>query len=107
MAEPLDIFWHASKILLQNEFYKDRMVIVTGGGTIEKIDDVRYISNFSSGKMASAMATALYCMGANVKFTARAFPVGDAFNSFAVALECKNCFNTPFSIRIERSVLTP
>ena len=33
---------------------------------IEKIDDVRYISNFSSGKMASSLATALYYLGADV-----------------------------------------
>lgn len=70
MAEPIDIFWHASKTLLENDFYKDRTVMVTGGGTIEKIDDVRYLSNFSSGKMASAMASALYCMGANVNLIA-------------------------------------
>ena len=70
MAEPLDIFWHTAKILLENAFYKDRTVIVSGGGTIEKIDDVRYISNFSSGKMASSMATSLYCMGADVHLIA-------------------------------------
>jgi len=51
----------------------DRRVIVTGGGTIEKIDDVRYISNFSSGKMASALATALYCRGADVNLIATKF----------------------------------
>ena len=73
MAEPLDIFWHTSKMLLHNEFYQNRSVIVTGGGTIEKIDDVRYISNFSSGKMASSMASALYCKGANVKLIATRF----------------------------------
>jgi phosphopantothenoylcysteine decarboxylase/phosphopantothenate--cysteine ligase len=49
------------------------MVIVTGGGTIEKIDDVRYISNYSSGKMASALATALYFRGADVNLIATRF----------------------------------
>ena len=70
MAEPLNIFWTSAKELLKNDFWSDRMVIVTGGGTIEKIDDVRYISNFSSGKMASAMAVALYCKGADVNLIA-------------------------------------
>ncbi|HUH42521.1 MAG TPA: bifunctional phosphopantothenoylcysteine decarboxylase/phosphopantothenate--cysteine ligase CoaBC, partial [Sulfurimonas sp.] len=51
MAEPMEIFWHCAKALLRDEFWMDRRVIVTGGGTIEKIDDVRYLSNFSSGKM--------------------------------------------------------
>ena len=73
MAEPIDVFWATSRELLKDEFWTDRRVIVTGGGTIEKIDDVRYISNFSSGKMASAMATALYCSGADVNLISTAF----------------------------------
>ncbi len=73
MAESLNIFWHCAKELLKDEFWADRRVIVTGGGTIEKIDDVRYISNYSSGKMASALATALYCKGADVNLIATKF----------------------------------
>jgi len=73
MAEVLDIFWTTSRELLKDEFWADRKVIVTGGGTIEKIDDVRYISNFSSGKMASALATALYCKGADVNLISTKF----------------------------------
>ena len=73
MAEPMNIFWHISRELLKEEFWEDRRVIVTGGGTIEKIDDVRYISNFSSGKMASALATALFCKGADVNLIATKF----------------------------------
>ncbi|MEA2099147.1 MAG: bifunctional phosphopantothenoylcysteine decarboxylase/phosphopantothenate--cysteine ligase CoaBC [Campylobacterota bacterium] len=73
MAEPIDIFWQTSRALLKDEFYSDRKVIVTGGGTIEKIDDVRYLSNFSSGKMASSLATALYCKGADVNLISTKF----------------------------------
>jgi phosphopantothenoylcysteine decarboxylase/phosphopantothenate--cysteine ligase len=73
MAEPLNIFWTTARELLKDEFWADRRVIVTGGGTIEKIDDVRFISNFSSGKMASAMATALYCKGADVNLISTKF----------------------------------
>ncbi|WP_373035486.1 bifunctional phosphopantothenoylcysteine decarboxylase/phosphopantothenate--cysteine ligase CoaBC [Sulfurimonas sp.] len=73
MAEPIDIFWHGARVLLQEEFWSNRRVIVTGGGTIEKIDDVRYLSNFSSGKMASSLATALYCKGADVNLIATRF----------------------------------
>ena len=73
MAEPIDIFWASCRELLKEEFWTDRMVIVTGGGTIEKIDDVRYVSNFSSGKMASSLATALYCKGADVNLIATKF----------------------------------
>lgn len=70
MAEPLEIFWHTARALLKEEFWENRRVIVTGGGTVEKIDDVRYISNFSSGKMASALATALFLRGADVNLIA-------------------------------------
>ena len=73
MAEPIDIFWQTARTLLKDEFWSDRRVIVTGGGTIEKIDDVRYLSNFSSGKMASALATALYCRGGDVNLIATRF----------------------------------
>jgi len=73
MAEPLSIFWATARELLKDEFWVDRRVIVTGGGTIEKIDDVRYISNFSSGKMASSLATALYCLGADVNLISTRF----------------------------------
>ena len=70
MADPLEIFWQSARILLGDSFWQDRRVIVTGGGTVEKIDDVRYISNFSSGKMASALAAALYLKGADVTLIA-------------------------------------
>lgn len=73
MAEPLDIFYQTCRELLKEEFWEHRRVIVTGGGTVEKIDEVRYISNFSSGKMASALATALYLKGADVNLIATRF----------------------------------
>ena len=66
LAEPIDIFYQATQQLLEDDFWKDRKIVLTGGGTREKIDDVRYLSNFSSGKMANALATALYLKGADV-----------------------------------------
>lgn len=45
---------------------KGKKIIVTAGGTIERIDDVRYISNRSSGKMGAALAEELYLRGADV-----------------------------------------
>jgi phosphopantothenoylcysteine decarboxylase/phosphopantothenate--cysteine ligase len=67
MAEVETIFYATARALLKDSFWEDRAAIVTGGGTIERIDDVRYISNFSSGKQAKALATALYLKGANVE----------------------------------------
>jgi len=66
LAEPQEIFYETAKILLKDNYWHNREVVVTGGGTREKIDEVRYLSNFSSGKMANALATALYLKGANV-----------------------------------------
>jgi len=66
MLEPIDIFQITCKELLKTSYWENRRVVLSGGGTVEKIDDVRYISNFSSGKMASNLATALYYLGADV-----------------------------------------
>ncbi|MBD3791374.1 MAG: bifunctional phosphopantothenoylcysteine decarboxylase/phosphopantothenate--cysteine ligase CoaBC [Campylobacterales bacterium] len=66
LAEPIEIFYATAKALLKKPFWEDRRVVVTGGGTREKIDEVRYISNFSSGKMANAIALSLYLKGADV-----------------------------------------
>lgn len=45
-------------------------VLVTAGPTLERIDPVRYISNFSSGKMGFAMARAAKRLGADVTLVA-------------------------------------
>ncbi len=66
MAEVEDIFHQTAQELLKDNYWLDRKVVLNGGGTIEKIDDVRYLSNFSSGKMATSLATALYYKGADV-----------------------------------------
>jgi phosphopantothenoylcysteine decarboxylase/phosphopantothenate--cysteine ligase len=68
MAEVMDIFHSTCKELLKDKYWIDRKVVLNGGGTIEKIDDVRFLSNFSSGKMANSLATALYYKGADVCF---------------------------------------
>lgn len=66
MAEVTDIFDLSARELLKDNFWSDRKVVLNGGGTIEKIDDVRYLSNFSSGKMALNLAKALTYKGADV-----------------------------------------
>lgn len=66
LANIEDIFFATCRALLQDRYWVDKNVVVTGGGTKEKIDDVRYIGNFSSGKMAQNLALALFLKGANV-----------------------------------------
>ncbi|MBN2964511.1 bifunctional phosphopantothenoylcysteine decarboxylase/phosphopantothenate--cysteine ligase CoaBC [Sulfurospirillum sp. T05] len=64
MAEPETIFWYIAQALLQTPALKGKKVLVTGGGTTEAIDAVRCLSNHSSGKMAEALALALFLKGA-------------------------------------------
>ena len=68
LAEPSEIFFETARALLKETFWNHRAVVVTGGGSREKIDEVRYISNFSSGKMAKSLCLALYLKGANVHY---------------------------------------
>ncbi len=66
LAEVKDIFYKTCKIVYEDKFWKNKNVLITGGGTKEKIDEVRYIGNFSSGLMAKNLALAFYMKGANV-----------------------------------------
>lgn len=49
---------------------KGKNVLITSGPTQEPIDDVRYLSNRSSGKMGAALAQAALLMGAEVTIVA-------------------------------------
>ena len=61
------IFDRTVEILLaQNKPLRGQKIVVTAGGTIEDIDPVRYISNYSSGKMGTALADEAFAQGADV-----------------------------------------
>lgn len=47
--------------------FQGKNVVITAGPTREKIDDVRFISNYSSGKMGFALAAAASKRGARVR----------------------------------------
>ncbi|MBQ9467105.1 MAG: bifunctional phosphopantothenoylcysteine decarboxylase/phosphopantothenate--cysteine ligase CoaBC [Muribaculaceae bacterium] len=47
-----------------------KRVLITAGPTVEKLDPVRYLSNFSSGKMGFALAAQCAARGANVTLVA-------------------------------------
>ncbi len=49
---------------------KDKHILITAGATLEKIDPVRYISNFSSGKQGFALASEAVKLGAKVTLIA-------------------------------------
>ncbi|MCD7878651.1 MAG: bifunctional phosphopantothenoylcysteine decarboxylase/phosphopantothenate--cysteine ligase CoaBC [Candidatus Gastranaerophilales bacterium] len=60
------IFETVRNYLIPEQFLKDKKIVVTAGGTKEDIDSVRYIGNYSSGKMGIALADSAYRHGAQV-----------------------------------------
>ena len=66
MVEVEDIFEKTSQVFAQKQVLKGKKILITAGGTKEKIDPVRYITNCSSGKMGIALADCAYNMGAEV-----------------------------------------
>ena len=67
MAEPEDILKHLSVFFSDDSKpLKGMKALVTAGPTYERIDPVRFIGNFSSGKMGVAIAEALANKGADV-----------------------------------------
>lgn len=75
LAEIDEIIFRLARGLHTHSFWQDREVIISGGGSKESIDEVRFISNHSSGKQASALAIALYTLGAKVSFVSSIFPI--------------------------------
>lgn len=67
LAEVNTIVECVKKELFEDEFFKNKRVVITGGATSEKLDSVRAITNFSSGKMAKALADAFYYKGCEVE----------------------------------------
>ena len=54
----------------QEEGMSGKKVLITAGPTYEKIDPVRFIGNYSSGKMGFALAEECACRGAEVTLVA-------------------------------------
>jgi phosphopantothenoylcysteine decarboxylase/phosphopantothenate--cysteine ligase len=69
LAEPEEIFSTSSGLLV-NQSLSGVRVLVTTGGTRERIDPARFIGNFSSGKQGIAFAKAARDMGASVRIIA-------------------------------------
>lgn len=94
MPEPDQIVEAAQQFLLQqvkNLPLKDQTIIITAGGTKERIDPVRYITNDSSGKMGYSLAKAARDFGAQVTLISATnqlpIPFGVSFVSVQSASE--------------------
>lgn len=66
MEEPENILRVLEEFFAKGEPLKGKRALVTAGPTYEKIDPVRFIGNYSSGKMGYALADELASRGAEV-----------------------------------------
>ena len=66
MEEPEAIVEYLYKFFASSQDLKGKKVLVTAGPTYEKIDPVRFIGNYSSGKMGYAIAEEAARRGADV-----------------------------------------
>lgn len=66
MEEPEKIVAALDLFFAKEEDYKGKKIMITAGPTYEKIDPVRFIGNYSSGKMGYALARAAAERGAYV-----------------------------------------
>jgi phosphopantothenoylcysteine decarboxylase/phosphopantothenate--cysteine ligase len=66
MAEPEYIFDCVASYFAQSFAYAGKKVLVTAGPTYEPIDPVRFVGNYSSGKMGFALAEVFAQQGAEV-----------------------------------------
>mgnify|MGYP002514795794 FL=1 len=68
MEEPEQIVDCLDRFFSQSESMKGKRVLITAGPTYEKIDPVRFVGNYSSGKMGFALAEECARRGAEVDF---------------------------------------
>ncbi len=66
MAEPEDIVASIETALQETLPLKDKKILITAGPTYQTIDPVRFIGNFSTGKMGIAIANEAVRQGAEV-----------------------------------------
>lgn len=67
MEEPENIFRIVSECLSAAQTLEGRTIVVTAGPTYENIDPVRFVGNYSSGKMGYAIALECAARGAKVE----------------------------------------
>lgn len=70
MAEPEEIAEAVESFFASRESLAGKRVVVTAGPTYENIDPVRFIGNYSSGKMGFAIAEEFASRGAEVTLVA-------------------------------------
>jgi len=67
MEEPENIVLWLTDYFKKKSRFEGKRILITAGPTYEKIDPVRFIGNFSSGKMGYALAKSFALQGAQVE----------------------------------------
>ena len=78
MLEPDEIVQHLIENTFRGTKLAGKRILVTAGPTQELLDPVRYISNFSTGKMGMCLAEVCYLEGAEVTLVAGPLQVTSA-----------------------------
>ena len=84
-----DFFSTSSESPSYTEDLKDKKILITAGPTYEKIDPVRFIGNYSSGKMGFALAEECSRRGAKVVLVAG--PVSLTCSDRIQRVDVENC----------------
>lgn len=87
LADVDDIVARTLVALETSQALAGERVLITGGGTREAIDPVRYIGNRSSGKMGHALARAARAMGAEVTLVTASTQLSIPFGVEGVRVE--------------------
>lgn len=82
MLEPVDIVSSVHDYLASKAVLAGKTILITAGPTYEMIDPVRFIGNFSTGKMGFALANAVAALGAKVHLVHG--PVQDSLKTIGV-----------------------
>ena len=83
LADINSIYEAAYNCISNNEFLKGKKIVITAGGTKENFDPVRYIGNYSSGKMGTALADRAFEAGADVCLI-KTFPLERSYSTIDV-----------------------
>lgn len=87
MEEPENIIQEVEDYFLSNNLLNGKKILITAGPTREKIDPVRFITNYSSGKMGYAIASQAVKMGAEVTLVSGPTLLSDPENVNTIRVE--------------------
>ncbi|MDD3237394.1 MAG: bifunctional phosphopantothenoylcysteine decarboxylase/phosphopantothenate--cysteine ligase CoaBC [Candidatus Gastranaerophilales bacterium] len=109
LADIDTIFESVKNILTIKKKLIGKKIIITAGGTKENIDPVRYIGNYSSGKMGLALADSAFEQGAEVTLIStfdinKPYNVIKAENADKMLKEVSNAMKTADSLIMAAAV---